>query len=350
MSGAGGMGTTRAERFATGAAAAGGARAGIGGADARADAGGAVRLDEASVFYGEVVGLSRVSLSLAPGITGVVGPNGSGKSTLMKVITGLMPPDEGSVRVLGEAPFTSHASRSRIGFVPALECFHESLSGRRNLEAAFMAQGLATADASERADAALDLSGLTADGRRRYGAWSRGMRQRLKLGLTLAGDQEIVLLDEPFLGVDPPSRRQLRQLVLRLGEAGRTVLVSSHVLHEVEALTDRVGVLAHGRLLGFGKVGELLESLRDQHPHRVRLGAAEPRRLAAALVDRPHVREVKVAGDDAVEFVTDRPDLAYRELGVLVSETGVAIHRVETLDAGLEAVFRHVTEAGSRRL
>ncbi|MBN2170113.1 MAG: ABC transporter ATP-binding protein [Candidatus Krumholzibacteriota bacterium] len=343
MSGTGGMDAARASLFAPGAVAT--SDAGL-----PAAPGGAVQLDGASVFYGEVVGLSRVSLSLAPGITGIVGPNGSGKSTLMKVVTGLMPPDEGSVRVLGEAPFTSHAVRCRIGFVPALECFHENLSGRRNLEATFMAQGLDAAAARERAGAALDLSGLTADGRRRYGAWSRGMRQRLKLGLTLAGDQDVVLLDEPFLGVDPPSRRQLRRLVLKLGEAGRTVLVSSHVLHEVEALTDRVGVLAHGRLLGFGKVGELLEALRDRHPHRVRLGAVEPRRVAAALMGRHHVREVKVIGEDAVEFVTARPDLAYRELGHLVGETGVAIHRVETLDAGLEAVFRHVTEAGSRRL
>ena len=160
---------------------------------------------------------------------------------------------------------------------------------------------------------------------------------------------ELVLLDEPFLGVDPPSRRFLRGLIKELGDSGRTVLVSSHVLHEVEALTDRVGILAHGRLLGFGRIQELLNELRDRHPHRIRLVTDDPRRLAELLVHRDYVSELRV-GDGEVEFISKRPEASYAELPVLVAESGVLIRRVEALDNGLDAVFRHITAAGSRRL
>ena len=309
-----------------------------------------VRLAGVSVFYGEVLGLSRVDLELNPGVTGIVGPNGSGKSTLMKTLTGLMPPDEGTLRILDGNPFRDAWIRQRIGFVPALECFHSELTGRRNLTAAFLSHGHGGAEAKSLAIRALEISGLTADGDRRYSTWSRGMRQRLKLGLVLAEDRPIVLLDEPFLGVDPPTRRQLRQQILDLGEAGRTVLVSSHVLHEVEALTDRVGVLAHGRLLGFGRIADLLESLRDRHPHRVRLLLADPRKLAAALAALPHITEIKLGSEGELEFVTDRPEIAYRELPGIIAETGCLVRRVETLDNGLAAVFRHVTAPGGDHL
>jgi ABC-2 type transport system ATP-binding protein len=315
-----------------------------------APAASAVSLDGVSVFYGEVVGLSRVTLELGPGITGIVGPNGSGKSTMMRVLTGLVPPREGSVQVLGGEPFTDHHVRERIAFVPATECYYDGLSARRNLEIAFLARGLDRGQARSEAARALELVKLAEHGDRRYGTWSRGMRQRLKLALALAIEAELVLLDEPFLGVDPPSRRALREIILALEAGGRTVLVSSHVLHEVESLTDRVGVLASGRLLGFGPVHRLLQDLRDRHPHRVHLVADQPRRLASALLECDHVLELRLIGGDRLEFVTERPDTAYRELAGLVVKTGVVVRTVETLDNTLEAVFTHVTEAGARRL
>ncbi|NIO29799.1 MAG: ATP-binding cassette domain-containing protein [Candidatus Latescibacteria bacterium] len=307
-------------------------------------------LEGVSVFYGEVVGLSRVDLGLQSGITGMVGPNGSGKTTMMRVMVGLISPEEGRVRVLGRSPFLDAQVRARITFVPASENFYPGLSGRKNLEVAFMAQGRHRPEARDLAQSALELVGLVKDGRRRYGTWSRGMRQRLKLGLALAGDSDVVLLDEPFLGVDPPSRRALREHVLALGKQGRTVLVSSHVLHEVEALTDLVGILARGRLLGFGKVHTLVRKIRDDHPHRVVLHVDDPRKLGQALLGLSHIQELKVVGSKALEFVTVRPESAYRELPGLVLKTGVVVRRIESLDHSLEAAFAHVTAAGSRRL
>jgi ABC-2 type transport system ATP-binding protein len=309
-----------------------------------------VALGGVSVFYGEVVGLSDVTMSLGSGITGVVGPNGSGKTTMMRVLVGLIVPREGDVAVLGRSPFFDEKVRSRITFVPAGESFYPGLTGLRNLEVAFMAQGRGRNEAKGLARNALELVGLAADGGRRYSTWSRGMRQRLKLGLALAGDSEVVLLDEPFLGVDPPSRLALRDHVLELGRQGRTVLVSSNVLHEIEALTDLVGILAHGRLLGFGKVHTLVRKIRDDHPHRVVLQADDPRAMGQALLGLDHIRELKVIGEKTLEFVTIRPEKAYRELPQLVVKTGVAVRRVESLDHSLEAAFTHVTAAGSRRL
>jgi len=294
--------------------------------------------------------MSRVSLELHPGITGIIGPNGSGKSTMMRVLVGLLELQEGSVEVLGGVPFTEASVRSRIGFVPAAECFYESLSGLRNLETAFAARGAARSEAREQARAALELVGLTADGGRRYGTWSRGMRQRLKLGLALAADVDLVLLDEPFLGVDPPTRRYLRQHIARLGASGRTVLVSSHVLHEVESLTDRVGVLTHGRLLGFGRVEDLLEDLRDRNPHRIEAVTENPRALGAALLTLPHVIEVQVSGPARLVFVTEQPEALYRELPALVTTSEAAVRELRTLDHGLEAVFTHMTTTGTQRL
>lgn len=309
-----------------------------------------VGLDGVSVFYGEVVGLSKVDLELRPGITGIVGPNGSGKTTMMRVVVGLIDPTEGLVRVLGRSPFLEASVRSRITLVPATENFYTGLTGRKNLEVAFMCQGRKRKEARQLAQKALELVGLVEDGRRGYGTWSRGMRQRLKLGLALAGDSEVVLLDEPFLGVDPPSRNALRQHVEALGAQGRTVLVSSHVLHEIEALTDLVGILAHGRLLGYGKVHKLVRQIRDDHPHRVVLQVDDPRKLGKALVGLAHIEELKILGPDTLEFVTVRPESAYRELPALVVETGVVVQRVESLDHSLEAAFAHVTAVGSRRL
>jgi ABC-2 type transport system ATP-binding protein len=314
------------------------------------DASFTVRLDGVSVFYGEVVGLSHVTLGLAPGITGIVGPNGSGKTTLMRAITGLLPPLEGSVHVLGGDPFLDASVRTRIAFVSANPTFFDSLTSRKNLYVALLAKGFSRVAAREAAARALETAQLTGDGDRPYGILSRGMRQRVKLGLVFVTESPLVLLDEPFLGVDPPNRLRLKEAIHRLGEMGRTVLISSHVLHEVESLTDRVGVLAHGRLLGMGSIHSLLEDLRDRHPHRIQLVTPEPRRLGSILLGRPHVRELRITGKERLEFLTDHPEAAYAELPTLVVASGAPVSRVVTLDGGLEAVFTRVTETGTRRL
>jgi ABC-2 type transport system ATP-binding protein len=188
---------------------------------------------------------------------------------------------------------------------------------------------------------------LTADGKRDYGTWSRGMRQRLKLGWALSGDAGLVLLDEPFLGVDPPSRRFLTELIRRLAAEGRTVMLTSHVLSEIEALTSRVAVLAHGRLLGFGQLEDLLRSLRDRHPHRVHLDViGDPRPLGEILLRRADTLEVRITGPNSLSFLTSGPDTLYPELPGIIAASGAAVWRLQAPDDTLEAVFRHVTKRG----
>ncbi|MDX9724593.1 MAG: ABC transporter ATP-binding protein, partial [Myxococcota bacterium] len=304
-----------------------------------------VVLDEVSVFYGEVVGLSSVSLSMAPGITGLVGPNGSGKTTLMRLLTGLMPAREGELQVLGGDPFEDASIRARIALVPASECFFDRLSARQNLEIGFVSRGESAKNARKKADAALESVGLLAEGHRIYRTWSRGMRQRLKLALALNVDVDVVLLDEPFLGVDPPSRRRIRQLVEELGKTAHTVLISSHVLHEIESLTDRVAILAHGRLLGHGQVKSLLEALREQHPMRILLQTDKPRELASLALAHSGVLQVRFDGEQGLELLSAQPEELYRRLPQWLQECGAVVRRLSSPDESLEALIEQVTSA-----
>jgi ABC-2 type transport system ATP-binding protein len=176
------------------------------------------------------------------------------------------------------------------------------------------------------------------------------MRQRLKLALALVADVDVVLLDEPFLGVDPPSRHALRLHIQAVRNLGRTVLISSHLLHEIETLTDEVAILAHGRLLGHGRVATLLAQLRRQHPQHVRLRGLELRALAAALVGLPEVARVELFGEGELELVTTEPDAVYAALPGLVAATRTVVRSVGSQDDSLEALFRHVTQAGLGRL
>ena len=309
-----------------------------------------IELKEVSIFYGEVIGLSRVSLTLGTGITGIVGPNGSGKTTLMRALIGLIAPDEGDLSVLEGDPFAEAQVRGRIAFVPATEVFFPNLDGERNLELALIAKGFKPKAARRAALGALEEVGLSDARKRPVRQWSRGMRQRLKLAIALSSEAEIILLDEPFLGVDPPTRRLLRDQITALAGSGKTLLLSSHVLHEVESLTQEVVILAHGRLLGHGQIGTLLEDLRQQHPHTLRLKVDKPRQLAAALVRREEISSVQVRGEDEIEIVTESPEQTYRSLAQVVADESLLVRGVITHDDNLDALFRHVTKAGAARL
>ena len=301
-----------------------------------------ISLDNIMLVQGRVLALGGLSLRIPAGITGVLGPNGSGKTSLFRVLAGLVRPKAGQAHVLGADPYTDARTRGKIVLVPAVDFFDEKVSARKNIRLALMARGFKGSELLKRTEHALDTTELDDRANEAYGTWSRGMRQRLKLAYALATQADIYLLDEPLQGVDPPTRVAIRELIQTLGDQGRTVLIASHILHDVEQITDQVLLLANGRLLGHGRLGELLDRLRDQHPHRIRLFTDEPRKLAEALIGLKFVREVSLVSTKTVEFVTNRPKEAYAELPQLIRRQNALVWRVETKDNDLEALFDYM--------
>jgi len=299
-----------------------------------------IEFARASRWYGPVIALNDVSVSLAPGVTGLLGPNGAGKSTFLKLAAGLLRPSQGEVRLLGQPAWGSPEVFHRVGLCPEADAFWEGLSGLQFLSALLRFTGYDEAECRRRAENALYQVELLDAKDRKIGGYSRGMRQRVKLAQALAHEPAVLLLDEPVTGMDPLNRRRVVDLVRRLGREGRTVVVSSHILHEVEAMTRRVLLVHNGRILAEGDVREIRDML-DEHPHTVALRAREPRRLAAAIIAWPSVLSVSFGAEgEWVTVETARPDEFYRGLHDAALEAGVV--EMYSPDENLESVFRYL--------
>ena len=206
-------------------------------------------LKDVAKWYGPVIGLVDVSVEIEQGVTGLLGPNGAGKSTFLKLVAGQLRPSTGEVRVLGHDPFRTPAVFRKVGFSPEPDAFYEDMTGLGFVRFLTRLRGFSPSEAGRRAEEAVEQVGLTEAAHKRIGAYSKGMRQRIKLAQALAHDPEILILDDPLTGLDPVARRRIVELVRELGEQGRTILISSHVLHEVEAMTPRIVLLHQGRVL-----------------------------------------------------------------------------------------------------
>lgn len=301
---------------------------------------GMIDATEVSKFFGSVVAVSDVTFSIGPGVTALLGPNGAGKSTLFRMLCGLTPPSRGQLRVLGLDARHDRDVRGRIGLVPQQDALFDQLDAGAFVALAAATHGLA--DPRGVAAAALAEVDLSPDDRKPLKAYSKGMRQRVKVAAALVNDPEVLILDEPLTGLDPVQRRRMIALFHRLGDDGRCVLVSSHVLDEVARLGSRVLVIAQGRLVASGDYRDLRE-LMDDRPHRVRLGVDDPKRLASALVGEGLVVGLSV-GDRAIVLDTLDADSLGRRLAPLARELGVRLHEVKPLDDDLESVFRYLVE------
>src|SRR6185503_4212428 len=296
-----------------------------------------LEFNRASRWYGQVIALNDVTTAVAPGVTGLLGPNGAGKSTFLKLAAGQLRPSQGEVRVLGLPAWGTPELFHRVGLCPETDAFWEGLTGMQFVTALLRLTGFDEAECRARAEGALGLMDLLEARDRKIGGYSKGMRQRVKLAQALAHDPEVLLLDEPVSGMDPVNRRRVIDLVKRLGREGKTVVVSSHILHEVEAMTRRVLLIHNGRILAEGDVREIRD-LMDEHPHTVALRARDPRALAAAVVCWPAVVSVRL--DPAGEWVTvetTRPDEFYGALHDAALEAGVV--EMHSPDENLESVF-----------
>jgi len=301
-----------------------------------------IEFDGVSKWYGNVIGLNKLTLHVPAGVTGLLGPNGAGKSTLLQLAGGQLRPSQGTVRVLGQDVWDNPALNRLIGLCPEQDAFYEWMTGHDFVRTCARLSGLGRRDASEAADRAMDRVGMTEHMNRAIRGYSKGMRQRTKLAQALVHGPRVLFLDEPLTGTDPVARRDLIEAVRGLGAAGCSVLVSSHVLHEVQALTPRIVLLHRGRLVAEGHVREIRD-LIDKHPHRIVLVCDKYRDLAARLAACPDVNGIKFLDRESGLLVeTRQPDDFYARLPALALADGVALREVYSEDDNLEAVFKYL--------
>jgi ABC-2 type transport system ATP-binding protein len=302
-----------------------------------------VSAEKVSKWYGQVIGLNDVTVNVPPGVTGLLGPNGAGKSTFMKLITGQLKPSKGTVTVLGQPIWGHPELYFEIGFCPEQDAFYERMTGLEWVAALVRLNGLTEKEADEAARRALTMVDLMEAAGKKIGAYSKGMRQRVKLAQALVHDPALLILDEPLSGMDPLARRRTIRLIREWARAGKSIIVSSHILHEIESMTANILLINQGRILAEGNVHQIRD-LIDEHPHTVHVKADETRALARALLAEDHVLSLKFESD-ALVVQTGRPDAFYARLTAIAAsgELG-AIHEVTSPDDNLQAVFKYLVK------
>ncbi len=299
-----------------------------------------VRAEHLNKWYKRVIALNDVSLTIESGIVGLLGMNGAGKTSLMRILIGLMRESAGQVAVLGERPFNNPGLARRIGYVPEHDGFYEGMTGRQFIAALARIRGVR--DCAAATQRALEWVRMTETADRKIVTYSRGMRQRIKIAQAVVHEPELLVLDEPLTGSDPLVRQELIGLIRAYADKGGSVIVSSHVLHEIEQLTKRIVLIHKGRLVADGDVRQIRD-LIDRHPHTIEVKATKSRELAAALAREPEVVEIRME-NDTLWVKTAKPDVFYTKLPKVALEAGAGIREISSTDDNLEAVFRYLTE------
>ena len=300
-----------------------------------------IAINRVSRWFGGVVAVSDVTLAVGPGVTALLGPNGAGKTTLLRTIAGLVAPSEGTARVFGEPVRGNPAIYRRIGYMPEHESVYDFLTGRQFVELSARLQRLDDPRAAvARAISTVDLT--TAQDRAMRG-YSRGMRQRMRLAATLVHDPPLLLLDEPLSGTDPVQRLHLRDVIRSLAAAGRTVLVSSHILEEVEELADSIHLMVGGKLAASGEPRAIRQPLNDR-PFVVRIDASSPRTLAAGMLELDAIESVEIDTEGHLRVRSRNVSQLQRALPAVAQRLNVRLLRVEPLDDSLESVFEYLAQ------
>jgi ABC-2 type transport system ATP-binding protein len=295
-----------------------------------------------SKWYGPVIGVNEVSLQLGPGITGLLGANGAGKTTLIKLLAGQLRPSLGEVQVCGIRAWTAVA-KSHVGYCPDVDTFYEEMSGRAFVETMARLHGFDRRAARERTERVLTEVAMSDRADRRLRGYSKGMRQRIKLAQALVHDPDILVVDEPLNGIDPVGRRDLMDVFRALGLRGKTLLISSHILNEMDTLAERVIFMGRGRVLATGTLCEI-RAMFDEHPLHLRISSDRPRELASRLVQCELVHGVELRGADDLWVQIHRPTEFFPRLSELILEEGYEIGRLETTDASASAIFDYVMQ------
>jgi ABC-2 type transport system ATP-binding protein len=303
-----------------------------------------VSTDHVSKWYGQVIGLNDITVAVPSGVTGLLGPNGAGKSTFMKLITGQLKPSQGRLTVLGESIWDNPPLYVRVGFCPEQDAFYDRMSGLDWVTTLVRLNGYSDGEARRLAGQALEAVELADVGGKKIGAYSKGMRQRVKLAQALAHNPELLILDEPLAGMDPIARRKTIRLIKEWGRSGKSVIVSSHILHEIESMTSNILLINQGRIVAEGNVHQIRD-LIDEHPHSVNIRAESPRLLARELLAENDLLSLRFE-DDALVVQTGRPDAFYARLTELAASRDCgAIHEVSSPDDNLQAVFQYLVKS-----
>ena len=300
-----------------------------------------VRVERVSRWFGSVVAVSDVSFDVRPGITGLLGPNGAGKTTLLRMMTGLAATSSGTVTAFGEPVRDNPPLSRRLGVMSEHETVYGGMRGRDFVRLMGLLRGVR--DLERAVDRAIALVDMADAEHRAMDGYSRGMRQRMRLAGTLVHDPELLVLDEPLNGADPRQRVHFKQLLHRLAGEGRTIVLSSHILEEVEELADTVLLVVDGKLAASGGIRAIRAAL-DQRPYHVRIACDAPRALAAAVVALASVEAVHVEPDGSLVVLSRNVRALQVELPRLAQQAGIRLRRVEPLDDSLESVFGYLVE------
>ena len=301
--------------------------------------------ENVSKFYGEVLGVNRVTLSIAPGVTSLVGPNGSGKTTLMNLMTGLLRPSRGRITVTGTPVDHPEVLCRKIGYCTQYDAFPPGLTGYQFVHATLKLHGLDEGECRERAQKAIARVGLTEAAGRRVAGYSKGMRQRIRLAQAIAHDPEVVVLDEPLNGLDPMARAETIALFEQLAKDGKYVLLSSHILHEVDLLSDRVVLVHHGYIVAEGEIPGVREEIQER-PAQILLRCDRPSLVASRIFELDSAVEIKIHEDNRGLLIHTRDsEKFYLLVNRLVMEYGLDLEAVSPADEDVQAVYKYLIES-----
>ncbi|HKQ89467.1 MAG TPA: ABC transporter ATP-binding protein [Blastocatellia bacterium] len=299
-----------------------------------------------SKFYGEILGVNRVTLTIAPGITSLVGPNGSGKTTLMNLMTGLIQPTRGLISVLGISPSNPQELFRKLGYCGQFDSFPRGMTGYEFVKSFLSVHGLSRKEAEDKTWRAIERVDLIEAAHRKVAAYSKGMRQRIRLAQAIAHEPAVMILDEPLNGLDPMARAETIRLFRQLAQEGLHLIVSSHILHEVDKMSDRVVLINNGYILAEGGVLSVREEKLEEHPMQILIRCDRPQEFAARVFASDSVVEAALHQDRQGLFIKTRnADAFYQLLNRVVIENGINVESVSPVDDDLNAVYHYLIES-----
>lgn len=298
--------------------------------------------DDVSKFYGEILGVNRVNIQIAPGITSLVGPNGAGKSTLMNLMTGLLRPTRGSVSVLGIRTDQPEQLFRKVGYCTQFDSFPRGVTGREFISSFLLVHGFEAKRAAQLCDTALAHVNLLEAGDRKVAAYSKGMRQRIRLAQAIAHEPQVLILDEPLNGLDPMVRAETIALFRKLASEGLHLIISSHILHEVDMMSDRVILLNNGYIVAEGNIHGVRDEM-EEHPMQILIRCDNPSKLAAFVFAQDHVVEARLHEDRRGLFIRTRDaDRFYLLLNRVVADGQINVESIAPVDDDLSAVYQYL--------